>query len=146
MYDNKTKAIRALPVAAKGTDEEAVKWWFDIIEEMGYVGEKIVLKSDQEPSILALKRAVAVTRDGQTCPIESPVRESKFIGAMVRAVRIWQGQMRTMRSCFETRMQKKLPADNVLTNWMALWAADMMNKCHVHTNGRTTPDMITSHT
>ena len=81
VYDNKTKAIRALPCAAKGTDEEAVKWLVDIIEEMGYVGEKIVLKSDQEPSILALKRAVAVTRDGQTCPIESPVRESKSNGA-----------------------------------------------------------------
>ena len=117
----------------------------DIIEEMGYAGEKIVLKSDQEPSILALKRAVAVTRDGQTCPIESPVRESKSNGAMERAVRTWQGQMRTMRSCFETRMQKKLPADHVLTNWMALWAADMMNKCNVHASGQTTHEMITHH-
>ena len=64
---------------------------------------------------------------------------------MERAVRTWQGQMRTMRSCFERRMQKKLPADHVLTNWVALWAVDMMNKCHVHMNGQTTHEMITSH-
>ena len=32
-----------------------------------------------------------MTRDGQTCPIESPVRESKSNGAMERADRIWQG-------------------------------------------------------
>ena len=42
-------------------------------------------------------------------------------------------------------MQKKLPADHVLTNWMALWAADMMSKCHVHTNGWTAHDMISNH-
>ena len=53
--------------------------------------------------------------------------------------------MRTMRSCFETRMQKKLPADHVLTNWMALWAADIMNKCNVHVSGRTTHEIITHH-
>ena len=69
VYDNNTMGIWTLPVAAKGTDEEAVRWLVGVIEDMGYAGERIVLKSDQEPSILALKRAVVVTRDGQTCPI-----------------------------------------------------------------------------
>ena len=54
-----------------------------IIEESGYIGEKITFKSDQEPSIVA-----AGVRE--TVPIESPVRASKSNGMMENAVKIWQ--------------------------------------------------------
>ena len=80
IFDNKCKAIWALPVESKGVNEEAVKWMIDRIDEAGYAGQKVVLKSDQEPAILALKRAVAVSREGEASLIESPVRESKPTG------------------------------------------------------------------
>ena len=78
-----------------------MRWVAETIEEMGYGGTKAILKSDQEPATLSLKKAVAVARQAETCPIESPVRESKANGAMERAIRTWQGQMRALTSCFD---------------------------------------------
>jgi len=76
----------------------------ETIEEMGYGGTKAILKSDQEPAMLSLKKAVAVARQAETCQIESPVRESKANGAIERAIRTWQGQMLAFKSCFEQRI------------------------------------------
>ena len=115
MHDNKNQSIKALPVQEKGATEITVKWCVSTLEEAGYAGQKVVLKSDQEASIVALKKAIAATREGETVPIESPVRESKSNGAMERAVRTWAGQLRTLKHCFETRLGKRLPAGHVLT-------------------------------
>ena len=49
-----------------------VKWIGDRLDEIGYRGVAITLKSDQEPTILALKKAVAAKRSGVTMPIDSP--------------------------------------------------------------------------
>ena len=43
------------------------------IEQSGYIEEKLTFQSDQEPSIVALKNAIAAARVGGTVPIESPV-------------------------------------------------------------------------
>ena len=55
------------------------------------------MRSDQEDSILALKRAVAIDRQAETVMLESPVRDSKANGAAELAVRSWAGQLRTVR-------------------------------------------------
>ena len=49
----------------------------------------MVLKSDQEESIIALKKAVAIKRQAPTVNIESPVRDSQANGNAERAVRTW---------------------------------------------------------
>ena len=98
MFDNKTGGIMALPVEERGVADHVVKWCVRKIDEIGYAGEKIAMKSDQEPAIMAFKKSVAVHREAETSMIESPVRESRSHGAMERALRTWQGQMRTMRS------------------------------------------------
>ena len=105
----------------------------------------MVLKSDQDPAMLSLKRTVAVTRRAETCPIESPVRESKANGAMERAIRTWQGQLRALKSFFEQRIGQKLPAEHVLLEWLVLWTAEILNRTRIHEGGRTTYEMIASH-
>jgi hypothetical protein len=52
----------------------------DILDQSGYEGEKLTFETDQQPSIVALKRAVAAARTGETVPIESPVRASQSNG------------------------------------------------------------------
>ena len=42
-----------------------VKYGVGIIEESGYIGEKITFKSDQEPSIVALKNAISAARGSE---------------------------------------------------------------------------------
>ena len=64
-----------------------VEYGVGIIEESGYIGENITFKSDQEPSVVALKNAIAAATVGETVPIESPVRASKSNGMMEMRLR-----------------------------------------------------------
>ena len=77
IYDDDKMSFWALGVEQKGVTEGIVKYVAGIMDQSGHQGQRLTVKSDQEPSILALKRAVAAERVGKTVPIESPVRASK---------------------------------------------------------------------
>ena len=104
-----------------------VKYGVGIIDESGYIGEKITFKSDREPSIVALKHAVSAARIGETVPIESPVRASKSNGMMENAVKIWQGQLRTIKHCVEARIAKTIEPGSALFTWLIPFCADILN-------------------
>ena len=70
----------------------------------GYRGEKITLKSDGEPSIVAIREAVVASRVGESPFLTSPVRESVGNAEVERAVRTWQGQFRTLKHFYEYKM------------------------------------------
>ena len=80
MFDDDKLSFWALAVKQKGATNAVVKYVAGILEQSGYQGQRITMKSDQEPSIVALKTAVAAARVGETVPIESPVRASKSNG------------------------------------------------------------------
>ena len=86
-----------------------LKWIVEKLDNVGYRGEAITLKSDQGPSIMALKTTVAAKRVGIATPIDSPVRESQSNGPVEQAVRTWQGQLRTIKRNYEENMGVKLP-------------------------------------
>ena len=87
MFDSNSKGLWALQADSKAVTKHLVKFVADRLDDAGYAGVKVTLTSDQEESMLALKKAVAVTRRAETCPIESPVRESKANGLMERLIR-----------------------------------------------------------
>ena len=64
VYDDDKKAMWALAVDQKGVTEGIVKYLFGVLCQSGYQGQKLTTKTDQEPSILALKKAVAAERIG----------------------------------------------------------------------------------
>ena len=144
-YDHEKSGFWALPVERKGAQEEVVKWIVDKIDEAGYAGMAVTIKSDQEPAMIALKQAIAVRRKAETIPIESPVRESKSNGRIERAIRTWQAQFRTMRHHLESRIAEKLKKDSAIIEWLIVWVADLLSKYKVHENGRTTYEMNTQH-
>ena len=78
----------ALAVKQKGVTEGIVKYLFGVLCQSGYQGQKLTTKTDQEPSILALKKAVAAERVGETVPSESPVGASKSNGMMDNAIKL----------------------------------------------------------
>ena len=84
-----------------------MKWTKERIDEFGYLGTRVVLKSDQEESIKSLKRAIAVKRQADTVMIESPVRDPKSNGCVERAVRTWAAQVRTLRHHLESRLRSE---------------------------------------
>jgi hypothetical protein len=69
IYDDDKMSFWALAVEQKGVTEGIVKYVAGILDQSGYQGQKLAIKSDQEPSILALKKAVAAERVGETVPI-----------------------------------------------------------------------------
>ena len=145
MYDHSKHGLWALPVSRNGAQEEVVNWIAAKLEESGYGGVQVTLKSDQEPAMISLKQAVAVKRKAETPLIEFSVRESKSNGRIERAIRKWQSQFRTIRHHVESRLGEKLENDSPIIEWMVVWVADAISKYSVKDNGRTTYEMITQH-
>ena len=143
--DHQSKAVWAMATSTKGPTDSAVKWLTKKIDQAGYRGIKVVLKSDQEESIMALKRAVAIVRQAPTVNIESPVRDSQANGNAERAVRTWAAQVRTIRHHLEFRMQCKVPIHSPVMTWLVSWAAEVICRYRVQANGRTSYENVTGH-
>ena len=65
-YDDSTNATWTMRVDHKGPTDDSVKWLVGKLEATGHTGHKITMTSDQEDSIVALKKAVAVKRQAET--------------------------------------------------------------------------------
>ena len=127
-YDHGKKGLWAIPVERKGPQEVVVKWFVEKLDESGYAGVPVTLKSDQEPAMLSLKQAIAIRRRAETPPIESSVRESKPNGRIERAIRKWQEQFRTIRHHLASRIGGKLENASAIIEWMIIWVADIISK------------------
>ena len=136
-YDKAKEGFWTLPVAEKGASEDAVQWTCGVMEDSGYGGCEITVKSDQEPAIVSLRKAIAATRTGTTVPMNSPVRCSKSNGRIENAVKRFQGQLRVLKHFFEGRVKKQLPADSALLTWLIVWTSDCLNKFRVGEDGKT---------
>ena len=55
LYDDDKDSFWAVGIDRKGVTEAMVKYCVGTLEQSGYNGEKLTIKSDQEPSIIALK-------------------------------------------------------------------------------------------
>ena len=86
------------------------------------------MKTDQETGIIALKRAVAAARSGETVPIESPVRASQSNRRMENAIGVWQGQLGTIKHYTEAMLKRRLEVDGVLFPWLIPFCTQVMNK------------------
>ena len=65
-YDHKKTSIWTMAVEQKRADEVAVKLIVSSLDFCGYFGVKVALKSDQEETIIALKKEVAIARKTET--------------------------------------------------------------------------------
>ena len=129
----------------KGLTPAVAKLITDILEEIGYSGVDITLKTDQETSIIDLKREVGIKRQARTTMVESPVRESKCNGAVERSVRTWQSQFRTCRHQLEARLGTTIRKGSAMMSWLVAFTSEVLSKFKVHVNRRTTYEMTTGH-
>ena len=144
-FDKRSESIWAMAVEAKGVNESSIKWGKERIDESGHIGTKVVIRSDQEDSIVALKRDIAVKRQAETVFLESPVRDSRANGSAERAVRTWAAQVRTLRHHLESKIGIKIPRSSALMSWLVAWAADVLNRYRVRSSGRTSYETISGH-
>ena len=149
--DRKSKWVFAHMVPSKGLDPHAVKMMSREIRLSGY--SRMVLKSDQEPSILALLEAVkrekgeAVELTGkemkkssvelQILSEESPVGEHPSNGEAESAIKSVQSQTRTMRLALQARYKSKIRTDHPIMPWLVHHSALLIDICRVGTDGCT---------
>ena len=145
IFDDDKEAFWAIGVRNKTVTEPLVEYFKSILDQSGYEGEKISMTSDQEPAMLAMKRAVVAARTGETIPIESPVRASQSNGEMEGAIGIWQGTVRMIKHYTESMLKKRIEIDGVLFSWLVPFCTDIMKKYKVGSDGRTAYERITGH-
>ena len=151
MFDNVLETIWALPVTTKGPNKAVVDWCVSKLDEAGYRGQPITLKSDGEPAVTALGKAIAVARIGATPLIEAPVRESKGNGAVEAAVKVFAGQLRTFKHQYEYMIglhakDQRLSTEHAMMEWLVLWTGEILSKSRPRVaDGRTPYEVMTGH-
>ena len=105
----------------------------------------MVLKSEQEESIFALKKAVAMKRQAPIVNIKSPVSVSQSTSSSQSAVRTWAAQLRMIRHQMEDQLQQKMPIRSALMTWLVAWSAEVKCRHRIQADGRNCYEYVTGH-
>ena len=138
MIEHKSGRCWAYRVPSKGVLEEA-HWlperMIQDLDNNGMRHEKIQMKPDQEPSIVAVQRAIQELRPN-VIPTNSPVGESECNGRVENAIRRIQGKIRVLRHQVEQGIKTKIPDDAPIMAWLVRWAAELISKYSPGDDGR----------
>ena len=55
---------------------------------------------------------------------------------MERAIQTWEGQVRTLKDALEYRLSCTIPPDHPIMTWMVEYAASLIRRCLLTTDGR----------
>ena len=106
LKDHRHKVVFSNVVPSKGTQHDyCVKQLHHNISQMGY--PKLLLKTDQEPAILDLRKACVRLCNLDNIEIlreESPVAEHPANGVVEQAVQAVEGQVRTLKAVSYTHL------------------------------------------
>ena len=105
--------------------------------ELGYDGKKLVLKSDQQSLVNAVSVRVAQKREGETFFEHSPVRSSGSHGIIERSVKDVHGQIRSMKSAIDERINTDLSGSSNVLCWLVEFAALLISRYSVGHDGKT---------
>ena len=97
----------------------------------------IILKSDQEPSIRALKEAIMDMKIMEIIPEESPAYEHQANGAVDNAVKRIGEQVRTMKLALEKRYGVRVEKEHMILPWMIRYAANILSWYKIGRDGKT---------
>ena len=143
--DEETGEKYARAVGRKGLGVEHDMDWLikDMSEEMkswGHTGGEqghVILKSDGESAIVALRNAVAKYHGGRVVP-EGPAKgESQSNGVVEEAGKTVREFVRVLKEQLEHEADVELEGDEPITLWMIRWAAMNVSRYMVGSDGRT---------
>ena len=145
-----TKMKMATPVPSKSTGEFISRRILAFMKEVGCKFGDMIVKSDQEPAILAILEHVARLRaaegGGKTVPESSPVGDSRGNGLVERAIQSLEAMARVLRSQLEERWGRRIDPRHPVFTWMVGYAAVLLNRFEVGKDGRTAYERLKNKT
>ena len=135
MRDDATNMKYARLVPRKGTYPYAIHAVNNIIEGLGY--SKMIFKTDQEPSIMALTTNVKYSMDLQVIKEENPAYDHQSNGEAESAVEVIKAQFRAMKDGLDTRYDTRITGEHPAVPWLVAHAAATINRRRVGQDGKT---------
>ena len=148
MVDHNTGRVWAYRVPNKGVMDGAAWLLKRIIQDISNSGDDtttIQLKSDQEPSIVALQTAIQETRPN-VIPTNSLVGELKGNGRAENANRRVQEKVRVLRHQLEKNLKQEIDDNAPIMAWLAMWSAELISKYAPGDDGKTAYERIRKET
>ena len=145
MVDEGTGEKYARAVGHKGIGQEHETDWLikDMSNELkiwGHPGgpeSRIILKSDNEPAVIAVRDTLAKYHGGIVVPEGPAVGESESNGAAEEAGKTVREFVRVLKGQVEAKAKIKIESHDVIVQWMVRWAAMMVSRYLVGKDGRT---------
>ena len=142
MIDEGSGSVYARETGKKGTVE--MDWHIeDMSEELkswGHPGgstSKLILKSDNEPAIVALRGKLGKYHGGAMIPEGSSVGESQSNGRVEEAGKTVREYAKVYKDKIEFAIKEKIPGDAAIMQWMVRWAAMVRSRHKVRKGGET---------
>ena len=145
MVDEETDYRYMRAVGKKGLGEGKEMEWLikDMDEELrswGHAGGdkgEVILKSDGEPSIKALRDALGRYHGGKVIPEQPPPGESQANGRVEEAGKTLRGYVKVFKDVLEKKTGEKIPTDAAILQWLVRWAAMLHSRFRLGTDGKT---------
>ena len=136
MKDRTSKMVAGHLVPVKGTGHKyPLQRVVKTLDEWGR-GD-IILRSDDEPSIVDLKRAVKERRIENTLLEEAPVGDHQANSVAETAVQSIAGRTRSIKSALEARVGSRIGSTRAIVLWMIEVAAFTANHYAVGEDGKS---------
>ena len=116
----------------KDMSEEMKSW-----AHQGGDGGHIILKSDGERSIVALRTTLAKFHGGKVVPEDPPRGESQSNGTVEEAGKTVREFVRVLREHVQDKAEIEQGASDVIVLWIVRWAAMMVSRFLVGKDGLT---------
>eukprot|EP00973_Karenia_brevis_P061730 8584631-Karenia_brevis.AAC.1 len=145
MLDERTGNIYARAVAQKGVGEKGEMEWLikDMHEELktwGYPGggeNELVLKSDGERAMVALRESIGRYHGGRVTPEKPAQGESQSNGAVENAGKIIRNFTKTLLDQMQYKADTTVSAEDPVLQWMVRWAAMAYSRYHMGKDRRS---------
>ena len=109
----------------------------DDIVTVGMAKERIIVKSDQEASIVELQGEIAKRRNSIGTGLEnSKVGDSNSNGKIERAIRDVENMIRTLRSALSASIGEPIKLNMAIVPWLVRHAAYIITRCRVRSDGK----------
>ena len=140
--DEESGAVLQYKVKCKGPKGEwVIKKLVRDIEELGRTD--IRLKTDGEPSIVAIQSKVSEARKARTLPINPPAYNPHANGSCEKAVRDVTEQTRALKLGLEARLGAEISDDDKIMEWIYIHAPFLLTRYSVGHDGMVPWERLT---